>query len=126
MKEATEMPRICDDSGCELIPNLIIAESTLSRLRGLLGRMELADDTAMLIRPCRSIHMFFMRFPIDALFLGIDGKVLKAEKDLRPWRISFAPKGTQAVLETAAGFINENSIAAGQRLTIKQDIARGL
>ncbi len=119
MNDKIEKPRVCDDSGHVLIPNLIIAESTLDRMRGLLGRRDLPEGIAMLIRPCRSIHMFLMRFSIDALFLDGDGNILKVHQQLRPWQISLAPKRTRAVLETAAGFIKANSITVGQRLVIK-------
>jgi len=37
-------------------------------MKGLLGRRELPDGEGILLRPCASIHMFFMRFAIDAVF----------------------------------------------------------
>ena len=118
MKTEVAGQRVCDEDGRVLIPNLILAESTLERMRGLLGRRGLPSDTAMLIRPCRSIHMFFMRFPIDAVFLDRDGRILKTHQQLRPWRISLAPKKTHAVLEAKAGFIRAKSIAVGQNMIL--------
>lgn len=118
MKKESLTPKVCDENGRVLVPNLILAETTLERMRGLLGRRNLPEGTAMLIRPCRSIHMFFMRFPIDAVFLDSSGKILKAHRCLRPWRISLASRKTHAVLETKAGFIKANSITVGQSLII--------
>lgn len=86
-----------------LLDNLLLAERTAERMRGLLGRESLAPNTGLLIRPCRSIHMWFMRFPIDVAFLDADLRVLKIVSNLRPWQIALAPRGTQSVLETAAG-----------------------
>lgn len=58
--------------------------------------------------------MWFMRFPIDAAFLDADMKVLKVERNLKPWRLGWAPRGTRCVLETAAGALG--AVHAGERL----------
>lgn len=86
-----------------VVGHLIRAESTLARMRGLLGRMNLPTDTGLLIDPCRSIHMWFMRFSIDAAFLDAELRVLKVKRSLRPWQLGWAPRKTRCVLETAAG-----------------------
>ena len=100
-----------------VVDHLLMAETLPERMRGLLGQKALPRDTGLLIRPCRSIHMWFMRFPIDAAFLDADLQVLKVSRSLRPWRLAFAPKGTHGVLETAAGVLD--GIAAGDRLALK-------
>lgn len=88
-----------------MVSQVVYAESLSARLRGLLGRTALPEDTGMLIQPCRSIHMWFMRFPIDAAFLDKELRVLKIVRHLRPWQMAFAPPQTQCVLETAAGVL---------------------
>ena len=70
----------------------------------------------MLIRPCRSIHMWFMRFSIDAAFLDEELRVLKISRNLRPWQLAFAPRKTHCVLEAAAGEFER--ITVGDQLTI--------
>ncbi len=62
-----------------------IAESSLKRVRGLLGRKELVNGDGLLIRPTWSIHTWFMRFPIDVVFLDRDLTVLKLKEHLGPW-----------------------------------------
>ena len=104
-------------NGASVVDHLFVAETTVARMRGLLGRMDLPRDTGLLIRPCRSIHMWFMRFPIDAAFLDADLRVLGISRGLRPWRLAFAPRGTHCVLETAAGVLD--GIAAGDRLALQ-------
>lgn len=104
-------------SGASVVEHLLVAETTVARMRGLLGRMELPRDTGLLIRPCRSIHMWFMRFPIDAAFLDPDLRVLRISRGLRPWLLAFAPGGTHSVLETAAGVLD--GITTGDRLAFK-------
>jgi uncharacterized membrane protein (UPF0127 family) len=89
-----------------LIETVIFAESTAQRMKGLLGRSGLPENSGMLIRPCRSIHMWFMRFSIDAAFLDADLKVLKLSRRLKPWQLAFAPRRTHSVLETAAGVLD--------------------
>ncbi|PHJ40001.1 hypothetical protein P378_00325 [Desulforamulus profundi] len=67
--------------------NVIIANTFLTRLRGLLGRSEMPKNTAFILLPCRQVHTFFMRFPIGAVFLDKQGVVLHKEV-LKPWRVS--------------------------------------
>jgi uncharacterized membrane protein (UPF0127 family) len=80
------MSRILTKDGRVVVSHVIHAETLTARLRGLLGHASLAADTGMLIRPCRSIHMWFMRFPIDVAFLDRDLRVLKISRRLRPWQ----------------------------------------
>jgi uncharacterized membrane protein (UPF0127 family) len=67
-----------------------------------MGRSSLAADEGMLFRPTGSIHMFFMRFAIDAVFLDRDLVVLDVVRDLQPWRMA-ARRGAKVVVELAAG-----------------------
>jgi len=96
---------INDGNDTELIAELIIATALRDRMRGLLGRNALAENTGLLLLPCRSIHMWFMRFPIDAAFLDEDLNVLRVSRGLRPWQIALAPRRTHSVLETTAGVL---------------------
>ena len=61
-----------------------VADNPLTRLRGLLGRRGLERGEGLLLRPAGSIHMFFMRFAIDAVFLSREGEVLKVSANVRP------------------------------------------
>ncbi len=110
---------INDRTTTVLLEKVVYAETPGARLRGLLGRASLAEDTGLLIRPCRSIHMWFMRFPIDAAFLDRDMRVLKITRNLRPWQLAFAPRQTHCVLETAAGTLSDLDI--GEQLQIAED-----
>jgi uncharacterized membrane protein (UPF0127 family) len=79
-----------------------IAFDSASRRKGLLGRTELADDTALVLAPCSSIHTFFMRFAIDVLFVDRRGRVVKASPHVPPWRIRIAWRSF-AVVELSSG-----------------------
>jgi uncharacterized membrane protein (UPF0127 family) len=84
-------------------------------MRGLLGRASLAPDEGMLFRPAGSIHMFGMRFAIDAVFCDRDLVVLDVARGLRPWRMA-SKKGAKVVIELAEGAAA--GVAAGDRLAV--------
>jgi uncharacterized membrane protein (UPF0127 family) len=79
-----------------------LADTALKRMKGLLGRSGLDDGEGMLFRPAGSIHMFFMRFPIDAVFCDRDLVVVGVEHDLKPWKTA-RRRGAKVVIELAAG-----------------------
>ena len=93
-----------------------IADTPLLRMRGLLGRRSLPPDEGLLIRPAGSIHMLFMRFPIDAVFCDRDLRVVAVRRELRPWRFA-AAKGARVVVELAAGAAS--TLAAGDALSLE-------
>ena len=73
-----------------------------ARLLGLAFLYSLDADDALLIRGCRSVHTFGMRFPIDVVFVDADWRVLRVVRDLGPRRIASC-RGAAAVIEVKAG-----------------------
>jgi uncharacterized protein len=96
-----------------------IADNFFSRMRGLLGKRQLPDDECLLIRPAGSIHTFFMRFPIDAVFLSRDGEVLKVKPNVGAWRARFC-RSAHSVLELPAGEAARREIAPGDQLEFRK------
>lgn len=96
---------------------VFVADTFWSRAIGLLSKSSLADDEALLIRPCASVHTIGMRFPIDVVFLDKEKLVLGILVDLKPFRFGFAPKGTASVLELSAGNANRTGIRLEDRLS---------
>lgn len=92
-----------------------MAARPLQRMRGLLGRRELPEGEGILLRHAGSIHTFFMRFPIDAVFLDREHTVVKVAADVPPWR-AVGQKGARSVLELAAGEAGRRGIRVGERL----------
>ena len=80
-----------------------VARTFAERAKGLIGRSGLEPGKGLLIPGCNCIHTFFMRFAIDATFLGGDGRVVKVVRNIPPWR-AWVWGGWRArqVLETAA------------------------
>jgi uncharacterized membrane protein (UPF0127 family) len=99
-----------------------LADRMLPRMRGLLGRRSLERDEGLLLRPAPSIQTFFMRFPIDAVFLDREGTVLKVRAALRPWRFAGC-RGAHATLELAAGAAQQRAIGEGDRIELAGALA---
>jgi len=92
-----------------------VADQLVARMRGLLGRSDLPQGEGVLLRPAGSIHTFFMRFPIDVVFLNEEDKVVKVVHRLSPWRAA-GMKGARSVLELAAGEAESRGIEVGSTL----------
>jgi uncharacterized protein len=90
------------ENGDVVCDRCVVAASPFSRMKGLLGRSELRPGEGLLLRPASAIHTFFMRFPIDAVFLDRDWRVVAIAGDVAPWRTA-GRKGAKAVLELPAG-----------------------
>lgn len=101
--------------GAGLCDRCAVADTPLRRMRGLLGRRALEPGEGMLIRPSNAIHMWFMRFPIDAVFLDADGRVLRIAPALRPWRMAVR-RGSRSVLELPAGACARAGLGEGDKL----------
>lgn len=91
------------------------AETFVERLRGLLGHRSLDADEGLWITPCGSVHTFGMRFPIDVVFVGRDGRIVRIVDRLVAGRVAFA-RSTASVVELAAGAAHRLGLEAGQQL----------
>ena len=95
-----------------------VAESPLTRMKGLLGRNELPAGEGIWLRPCGSVHTAFMRFAIDVVFLDRELHVLRVAADVKPWR-AVAQRGARAVLELRSGEAKRRGVAEGTALRIE-------
>jgi uncharacterized protein len=96
-----------------------LADRMLPRMRGLLGRRNLERNEGLLLRPAPSIQTFFMRFPIDVVFLDQDLTVLKIRKHMGPWRTA-ARFRARSVLELASGECDRLRLELGDQLAFEQ------
>jgi hypothetical protein len=102
-----------------LIQQGAVAENAWTRLKGLIGHGPLEAGEGLMIRPCNSIHTFFMRFPIDVLFVAEDGEIVGLAESLRPYRIGPIVRTAQFVLELPAGTIEDTATEPGDRVTVE-------
>jgi uncharacterized membrane protein (UPF0127 family) len=103
------------EDGTVICARVSLALNPITRMRGLLGRDALAADEGILLRPAGSIHMLFMRFAIDAIFLDRDLVVIDVARGLRPWQVA-ARRGAKQVIELAEGAAD--TVRPGDRLVL--------
>jgi uncharacterized membrane protein (UPF0127 family) len=104
-------------TGLVVAATLEPAFDSASRKRGLLGRDGLPENYALIIAPSNMVHTFFMRFPIDILFVSRAGVVLKAAANVPARRIVGAWRGF-AVVEMRAGALAGSETRAGDALSL--------
>lgn len=93
------------------------AVTFFQRTWGLLGRKQIKKGEGLHIPKCRSIHTFFMRFPIDVVFIDDDNNITRVVPGLVPFRIAFGPRNTAGVLELPAGTLKDNRCVAGDKIS---------
>lgn len=104
------------DNDREIICNkIVVADQLIDRLKGLMFSQELPDCDGLLIRPCNSIHTFFMLYGIDVLFLDKNFKVIHVKYNLRPWRMTWPYFKAEQVLEMKEGTLKKG-IRVGDQL----------
>jgi uncharacterized membrane protein (UPF0127 family) len=113
--------------GSVLCASVEEAASAIARGRGLMGREALAPGAGLLIGsgpllPMLWIHTFFMRFPIDLVFLGRSGRIIRLMPAVKPWRLTAPVLGAHSVLELEAGAAQRAATRAGDEVRF-EDIA---
>jgi uncharacterized protein len=101
--------------GSVLATCLEVADSGPKRNKGLLGRDGLAPGEGLWIVPCESVHTFFMRFPIDLVYLDRKNRIKKVRDSVGPWRLS-ACLSAHSVIELPAGTIRNTQTQPGDML----------
>lgn len=95
-----------------------LADTSLTRLFGLLGRRSLSPGSGLLIQPCSGVHTFGMLFSIDVVALDRDLRVLAVWRRLKPFRITPISLKSHSSLELAPGEIDRCGIEPGDQLAI--------
>jgi uncharacterized membrane protein (UPF0127 family) len=106
--------------GVALASDLEVATSLLARTRGLLGQSVLRPGSGLLIDPCPSVHTWFMRFPIDVIFLDGKNCVVGLKRDLKPFRMAGCWRGVRT-LELPAGTIAATGTSAGDSVVFETE-----
>ena len=95
---------------------VVLANTFLTRLRGLMFRRSLAPDEALWLRPCNGIHTFWMFFAIDAVFLDREMRVVKLVENMKPFRVGRPHLAARSVLELPAHSISRLGLKLGDQL----------
>jgi uncharacterized membrane protein (UPF0127 family) len=94
-----------------------VADNPLRRMKGLLGRDGLESGEGLLLRPASAVHTYFMRFPIDVVFLDQALVVVEISDGVDPWKAT-SRRGAKAVLELPAGESARRGLAVGDQLEL--------
>jgi uncharacterized membrane protein (UPF0127 family) len=92
------------------------AVNFLARGRGLMMSPPLPEGGGLVLDPCGSIHMFFMRYPLDILFLNKEGDVVFMYKGIKPWRVGRIVRGAAMAVELPEGAIEQSKTEVGDRV----------
>lgn len=95
-----------------------VADNFVTRFAGLLFSAPLQPGEGLLITPCNSIHMFWMRFAIDVVFFDKDWQVVGLVRQIKPWRISPFFKAAESCLELPPGVIAATGTEVGDRIAM--------
>jgi uncharacterized membrane protein (UPF0127 family) len=87
----------------------------------LLGRRELPAGEGLIIRPCNSVHCFFMAFPIDVIYVDRDYRIVRLAPDLRPNRVGPLVMRARDVIELPAGVIAATGAQVGDLIEATAD-----
>jgi len=98
--------------------DVIVADTALKRMAGLLGRKTFRPGEALILKPSNSIHTLFMNFPIDVLFLDKENKVIDAIS-MPPSRLSKIYFNSVLVVELPAGTIHQTQTQKGDSISLK-------
>ncbi len=97
-----------------------IAQNFFTRLKGLLGKSDLEAGRGLLLKPCRSVHTCFMRFPIDVIFIDKDGEVLHLVENLKPFKTTPLVRKAYCALELPTGTVSKTGTSIGDKIIINR------
>lgn len=99
--------------------DILLADNLWTRLIGLMFKEEPPQKAkGLLLQPCNSIHTFFMRYPLDVVFLDSQNKTVKIIRGLRPWRMTWIYFRASKTLELPAGELTQ-AISLGDVLEVE-------
>ncbi len=105
-----------ETKGTRLGENIKIADSSLRRMVGLLGTPRLEPHSGLLIFPTQGVHTFFMKYPIDIVFINRKKQVIGTRIGLKPFRLSPIMWSAECVLELPEGVIEQTRTEVGDQL----------
>lgn len=105
--------------GVVIAPQAQLACTLIPRLKGLLGRSGLGQDQGLILKPCNSIHTFFMRFTIDVLFLDKNMRIVKIINSMPPFRLSPLVWTSQMAVELPAGKVAQTETQVDDIVELK-------
>jgi uncharacterized membrane protein (UPF0127 family) len=97
-----------------------LAETSLSRVIGLLGKRCLGPGAGLVIYPSQSVHTVAMHFPIDVIFVDRDWRVVHLRPTMVPYRLTGFHWRARCVIELPSGMIAETYTCTGDQLSVAE------
>lgn len=117
-KVRCDMKKLINErTGEVILEDLRIADTFYARFRGLMGRPSIPENAGLMIKPCNSVHCFFMKFPIDVIFLDKDDRVVHIAGSMKPGSISPVVKRAKYVIEANSMTLSGN-IMIGDKIKV--------
>lgn len=98
-----------------------LADTAVSRMIGLLNRKKLNPEEGLIITRCRSIHMFFMKFSIDVIFIDKNQCVVGYIENIKPFRMSRIYFRAVSAIELSPGTITRSNVQLKDKLEVIQN-----
>ncbi|MFN0110068.1 MAG: DUF192 domain-containing protein [Blastocatellia bacterium] len=111
-------------TGQLLAEEVALANTFLTRLRGLIARSRLAPAQALWLRPCNGVHTWWMHYSIDVIFLDRDLRIVKLVENMRPFRLTAPHREARSVLEMAAHSISRAQLKIGDQLELVRETTK--
>lgn len=96
--------------------NVNEAFTFFKRLKGLMFTDKLCSGSGLHIKPCQSVHTYFMKYAIDILYVNASGVVVAIDEDLQPGKIGRRCKEAVAVVELPVGVVKATKTEVGNEL----------
>ncbi len=103
----------------KVLSKVTFADNFFTRLKGLLGVKQLGEDAGLIIKPCNSVHTFFMKFLIDIAFVDRNRKVCYIIHTMKTNKISPVVKNTSFVIEAPAGTFKRKCLEVGDEIEVR-------
>jgi uncharacterized protein len=110
--------RLATSAGTTVAGDVAVADNPYRRFMGLMGKRELKDGSGLYLKPCSSIHMFFMRMALDVVFVDADGQIVHICNSIKPWRMSRIVRHAKAAIELPAGTMARLGVKKGDVLQL--------
>ncbi|HEY1015695.1 MAG TPA: DUF192 domain-containing protein [Herpetosiphonaceae bacterium] len=104
--------------GTTIAARASLADTFLSRGLGLMFRDGLPEGGGLILYPNNNIHMFFMRFAIDVLFVDRDNRVVGLRHEFKPWRPFAGARHARYTIELPAGILAATGTEVGDQLAL--------
>ncbi|MGH7691922.1 MAG: DUF192 domain-containing protein [Candidatus Dormibacteria bacterium] len=128
-KESPSLPAsgtvtVRTEDGRLVAAEVAVARGFLPRLLGLMGRSRLAPEEGLWLLPCNSVHMFFMRTPLDVVYLDRQLRVVRCVPQMREWSVKWLPvRHAHSALELAPGTLRQRPLGPGDQIRFAKEPA---